>query len=859
MRITFKFHRWLLACLLLLGLAAAPAIAQVRATFDLPEQPLADSIRAIGQKTGTNILFDPALTAGKTARPVKGQLTVEEALAQALGGASELTVQRVRDGTLSVVARGRASSSDSGRAGAVALEGIVVTAQKREQLLVDVPASVAVIGNQEIERRGLIGMEDYLRSIPGVNQIDKGPASNSIVIRGITTTPEFENFASGATVATYFDEAPITGAGGTFVAGIDIRPVDIERIEVLRGPQGTAYGSSSLSGAVRIIPVKPRLDRFEGKVSAAYSNTAGYGDDNTMVQGAVNLPLLKDVFSVRLVGYRFDDSGFYRNIGGEDPALIAFGALHGLADYIRGHVEDDVGRMASTGGRVSARWQPTDRLSISFGYLKQDIEQHGKPEANVGPFLQSRTPVALQARLRGRAGEVGDSHIDVASGVAEFDLGWGTFTGVVSSVEGETAGHTTYSPSFNAILGPSALLSLGRYDATTYEARIASRLAGRVQFLAGLYHEDVKDRGFNNIWWPGPGAAPLGTNPQFIFDVRRKLEQDAAFGEVSYDITSQLTATIGGRYFRYDKTVNTLQEGGVVRTPIGTGRDAILSNSEDGDIYKANLSYKPRPGWLLYASFSQGFRLGRPDAGLVPFASLCDTNNDGIVDGTTIPIAETQSIKSDFLDNYEVGGKLTLFDKRLVIDTAMYHIKWDGLPINTIVGTCPIRYTTNAGSAESDGIEFQASFFPAEGLRFDFGFGYTNAVLTSDLPALNARKGARLPGTPKYNGNFAAQYDFNIAGRRAFARADAMYTGEFYGDLLATPGTKAGGYSKIDARFGIEIMRDFSAELFVKNLTDEDGYTWRGISGASSGAANPFFGYNLRPRTIGVQLNYRFG
>jgi len=158
----------------------------------------------------------------------------------------------------------------------------------------------------EIERRGAVGMEDYLRSVPGVAQIDNGPRSNAVVIRGISTSPENENASSGTTVATYFGETPITGGGGYGAGGIDVRPVDIERIEVLRGPQGTAYGSASLGGALRIIPNRPQLGAFTGNVSANYSSTSGRGGDNSMLQGTLNLPVVEDKFALRAVGYRFD-------------------------------------------------------------------------------------------------------------------------------------------------------------------------------------------------------------------------------------------------------------------------------------------------------------------------------------------------------------------------------------------------------------------------------------------------------------------------------------------------------------------------------------------------------------------------
>ncbi len=730
------------------------------------------------------------------------------------------------------------------------LEEIIVTATKRAQNVQDIPMSLTVIGNQEIERRGLIGMEDYLRSIPGVNQIDNGPYSNAIVMRGISTSPQFENFSSGTTVASYFDETPITAAAGQGAGGIDVRPVDIERIEVLRGPQGTAYGSSSLGGLTRIIPAKPKLDGFSARLGAFYSDTSGYGSGNSMVQGVFNIPVVKDRFALRVVGYRYEDSGFYRNIAGVDPASIAVAENYGLGNYVRGSIQNDIGNMVSIGGRLAALWQPTERLNLSLNYLTQKIEQDGSPVADVGKFDQTRVPIAPQGRVRGESGEINDADMDLANAVLTYDLGWATSTSVASRVDGSSVWtYADYAQPYSTT-GPSDFKSF------TAETRLASRLDGRFQFLAGLFYEDIDDDFRQTLDWPGtPATNPGRTDPMSLYISNRRLEQRAAFGEVSYKLTGKLTATLGGRYFDYDKSEAVFAEGGLRGIPLGTGVWQVLTTDEGGSSFKANLSYQPTERSLLYASWSEGFRLGRPTPG-VPTAT-CDPNGDGLIDGTNITVESTRHVASDFLENYEIGGKFTFFDRRMTVDTAIYHIDWDGLPIRygINVGTCLAGYTANVGAATSDGVEFQASVFVTRGLRIDFGGGYTKARLSKDAPALfpPAFDGDRLPGSPEVNANLAAQYDFKVAGYDTFVRADTLYTGKFYGDLQESLATRAGDYVKIDARAGVAI-KSLSLELFVRNLTNEDAFTWRSLS-ATRG---DFYGYRLRPRTIGLQLGYSF-
>ncbi len=785
----------------------------------------------------------------RVARPIADSARMEAArLARAAAPGSLQPVEAAKPG-----ATADQTSSSSASAG-LKVEEIVVTAAKRGlESVQDLPMSIAVITHQDIERRGLIGMEDYLRSIPGVNQIDQGAVSNAIVIRGITTQPQSENFYSGATVATYFDETPITAAAGIGQGGIDVRPVDIERIEVLRGPQGTAYGSGSLGGTLRIIPAKPKLDNFSAKLAASYSDTAREGGQGSMVQGVANIPLVANKFALRAVGYRYDESGFYRNIAGTDAATIAASDRFGLGDYVRGFVQDDIGHTLTTGGRLSALWQATDKLDLSVNLMTQKIEQDGWPAVDVGSYDQIRVPIAPQGRMRGEAGEIFDNEMNLLNTVVNYDFGWAALTSALSWIDADSAGSQATPASFIPFAGPSATIVHSDFKSFTAETRLVSKFAGRFQFLGGLFYEDVDNGYLNTLEWPGSLATnPFGTDPMAYNHLTRSLDQRAVFAELSYQLTEKVTATVGGRYFKYDKDQSQLLEGGLNGLPIGAGVEQRRKNGEDGSTFKASLSYKPVQSALMYASWAQGFRLGRPDAG-VPLGA-CDTDRDGLIDGTSVSIESTRGLESDFLDNYEIGGKFTLFDRRMAVDAAVYHIDWDGLPVNVRAPGCIYGYFANAGAASSDGVEVQASVFVSQGLKVDFGAGYTSAELSTDVPGFagSPRKGSRLPGSPKVSANLAAQYDFDVAGHKAFVRADSFYTGSFYGDFLQTPVMKAGDYIKVDARIGVA-FGNLNTELFVRNLTDEDTFTWRGSS-----VSTPFFGYRLRPRTIGVQLGYTF-
>ncbi len=915
---SIKLHRLSICTILcgVLGLSTGAAHAQTATyQFDLPAQPLADALRAVGRQTSKNILFDPALVERITAPALRAQLTLSEAVNQLLAGtrlsirdippntlvvqdgasagsvstplrADETAAPKTAEETLRLTQAASSSASaqktpsagssdsspsrsgsptdaanDSGSRG---IQEIIVTAQKRAERIQDVPISIAVMTGQDIERRGFIGMEDYLRAIPGVSQIDRGGIDNTIVIRGISVTPQNENLSTGGpTAASYFDEVLITSAAGKFAGGIDVRPVDIERIEVLRGPQGTTFGAAALGGAVRMIPVKPKLDGFGARLAGNYSNTGKLGGDNSMIQGMVNLPVLADKVAIRAVAYRYDESGFFRNVAGVDPGTLATAATRGLTDYVSGFVQDDVGRMTTVGGRFAALWQATDRLQLSVNFLTQRIEQDGDPTATVGPYEQARIPVDPRDRVRGEEGGTGDTHMDLASAVLSYDLGWSDLTAIGSWIN--SGSDWSYSADRVGILNPSSRAS-GRDKYLTGEVRLASKFTGRLQFLGGLFAQEWDDASLQVFHWPGTPAQNFWvTDPQSVSLQTFERTQNAIFGEVSYGFTEKLTLSLGGRYFEYEERAAALVEGGILGVPggiplvpLGAGVPVLSRGKDQGSTYKAQLAYKPTSDGLLYASWAQGYRIGPPDGPGVP-AGNCDIDNDGRVDNTNVTLESTKHVDPDELDSYELGAKFAFMDGRLALNASVYHIDWTGVPVRVqpTFSTSLCTFTANAGEATSEGMDLQLSFLATPGLRIDMSGGYTDAKLSKDVPAQGWRKGDRLPASPKLNANLGAQYEFDLASHRTFVRADTTYVGDFYGDLLETPGLKAGDYIQVDARAGVAIKKA-SVELFVHNLTNEDAYTWRGIGGSASGAVKPFYGYRLQPRTVGIQLTYDF-
>lgn len=877
---------------------AAISVAETSAqeySLDIPHKPVAAMLQDLSIQTGISVsmIVDDVDHRNLRVGPLKGRYTVDAALSELLAD-TDLTYTRVNGSMVVVTARnsngaggasttaqakaklhlladtqfvnaeansagaeatGAGAKNSSAEAKSPRMEEVVVTATKRAENILEVPLSIAAISAGEINKRGLVSAEDYLRGIPGANQVTDAFGGGSIVIRGMETSAANQNFSSGPTTATYFGETPTTNSAGlSGNMNVDLKLVDIERVEVLRGPQGTAFGNSSLGGAVRTIPVAPNVDEVEGRVSASYSDTADSGGDNNMMQAVFNLPLAKGKFAIRGSAFQFKDNGYYNNVAGSDPAFRAAAVTPWGAEAFAVD-QNEVGSSQYTGGRIAALFRASDDLKFTVTYLKQQTEIDGAlitgtggPAMTLqGGFNQAVLNVAPEHSVRGQAGPVADTDIDLASAVMEMNVGWGTVLATVSHIESETTNTTPYSWCCAPL--PISALAPSDHRDTSGEVRFASQLDGSWQFLVGLYGEQLNDEYSSNYLWHGdPALNPLDRGVRELGDYfdKRELKQKAAFGEVSWEFAPRWTITGGMRAYDYERT-------GRVDTTSGAffgavPRTTITDANADGTTFRGNLKFKPTDEALLYASWSQGFRLGSPQPGL---PAPCDADNDGLVDNSNLSIASTRSTKSDEVDNLELGAKFSLLDGRVTVTGDVYHMDWDGVPIRVNVGTCG-SYTANAGAARSRGVELQASFRITPSFRVDIGGSKVDAKLTKDAPDLfvPASKGDRLPGSPEYNANLALEYEFGLLDYDALVRFDSIYVGSFYGDLQESPNNEAGGYVKADLTARVTIQ-NLAMDLFVRNLTNQDDYTFRYLGFESHG-------YRLRPRTVGLQLSYEF-
>ena len=872
--------------------------------INLPQQNAADALNLLAEQTGVTFLFPYNVAETRQANPVVGRFTLMKALQLLLqdsdlsGGLTESGVviislkERSKNGegmgmkskknllaaTVAffvgggVASSGVAQGQDSGidESSGFQLEEIVVTASRREKSLNDTAISVAAVGGEEISRRNLSEMNDYLRTIPGVTFIDQGVAANTVVVRGLSVDPELEALISGPTVGVYFGEVPLSGLSALGTTS-DIKMIDLERVEVLRGPQGTLFGSGALGGAVRNIPNKPDLSELNGSIKTTYSETSGEGGENTKIEGVINIPIVEDVFAVRLVAYRHDTSGYVKNIAGTQLAtdgVIAIGATAGGAVAQYGGADlykdkGDVGNTVHEGGRLSLLWSPTEDLSVSFQYLDQEAEQEGLPfvQLNTGGYTQVALDFGDNVAVLAGKDEGLEDDVSISNLVLEYDLGWGDV--MSSSAWSNNDNARRYETSSFIGGGPLAQEALRENETFIQEIRLASKLEGDFQFIIGAYYEDIdvetiSDRVYgtaeNPDLLPGfvkpPGSPDPLVNPllnaatDFV-----ETDQTAIYGELSYDMTDQVTLTLGARRYDYEREAGRDDEGFL-------GNSLNVNKFDDsGTNLKFNVSYRPNDDTLLYLERSEGFRLGNTINPRPP-SSICDVNNDGLLDGTNAPIVD--GFGSDTTENLELGGKFSLLDSRLQINAALFRVDWQDIPLRVSAGKlesqvdriCFTSTVANAGEARSEGFEIETVYQLSEAFAINVGGSYTDVYLTEDFPADGASDGDRLPSSPDYNINLGLQYDFSLAGYPSYLLADYAYISEFY-NKIGENGDKGGDYGQVNVNAGIN-LGDFTLELFAQNLTDEDAITSVGVLEPDTRA------YRLRPRTIGLNVGYQF-
>jgi iron complex outermembrane recepter protein len=732
-----------------------------------------------------------------------------------------------------------------------ALEEITVTASKRgEESTLDVPGAIQAISGAQLARTGAEEFVDYAPQVPSLSYTDLGPGDKKYVIRGITST-------GPATVGLYYDEAVITGSNANDGGGRspDIRLFDLDRIEVLKGPQGTLYGASSMSGTIRYITMKPQLDELGGYAAAETSDTAE-GGTNFGINGALNLPLVTDKLGVRITGWNVENSGYI------DAVRIPSGPI------------EDANDETTRGARIALRWQASENLNLIASTTVQSLDAGGSARFTPAGVMSFGDDIAGFPSIPG--GDLvntditqspWDEKIKLYGLTAEYTGAGGIFTATSNYFDRNIDFVFDSSPIlfFFGVPIPGITLQPQERRITSSELRYASAFSGPLNFVAGAFLQDEKSDfrvEVMKINESGEAAAPFSRldsddalqNPDgntFFGRIDNdQTKQYAFFGEVNYAISERLSVLGGVRNFH--STLDSQNEtthpfGGFgPNIPVGVQTN---SASASKTTFKGNISYKFTSAGLAYATVSEGFRVGGTNAADLPFAS-------------GIP----PSYEPDSLVNYELGAKTELLDRKLRLNAAVYRIDWSDIQVLAIDQTGAFPFTTNAGTAEVKGFELEANAILAPGLQLDFGGSFQDAKLTEDQPLIPnnpnlGKNGDRLPNVPRVQFNAALTYSFAVGGAAEMSlRADVSHRGKTDTQFNnAASNTIPNGFNvPLDAYDLVNLRanlswNDWVVGLFAKNVTDE-----RAEVDAIASSQDPLARITTRPRTVGLAVSKTF-
>ena len=778
--------------LLWLGLSFASLCAGARAqnaivTVHIRSEPLAEALVDFAVQAGLSINESGVDFRDAASNAVDGSFTQQDALARLLAGTG-YEFEFVTPDTVEIRVASRAQTRP-----APAIEKVVVTATKRREVAQLLPYSIAVSKGTELESMGVESSTGLTPYIAGLTATNMGAGEDKLFVRGLTDSvlPGL----SESVVGLYLDETRIAGDA----PDPDLQLIDIDRVEVLRGPQGSLYGAGALTGLVRIVTRKPVFGEFQSTIGASLATTAG-GELSGGVNAMVNLPIVPGELALRLAGYLDRKPGYVDDL-----------ALHA----------SNTNRTTIAGGRSALAWQPDDAWTITANAAFQETRAEDSQYylQSLGPDDRNnllREPHYDRIFLTGVTAEAGFSGVDLVSNTSFLDRRLRTRFDASQAWPALTG----FAP------GPSPFDYTRSIISFTHETRLSSADDGRWDWLSGLYLAWRAEDFMSTLIGPDAGGAPILGRMETRDD---RANEAALFGEVTYRFTPELSLTAGARAFYADHIVKADRSGLLVSgTPIFRGK-----SSQSGVAPKLVLSYRPSDAETYYAQFSEGYRLG----GL---------NVDGPPDATGEP---ERSFDSDSLRNYEIGAKLDLFGGTMVANSALYLASWSNVQTDQIAPDGAF-YILNAGDVRDLGLELDLAAQPLANLNVQAHGFWNNARLSHTNPLLVANGGG-LPGAPNMSIGLSARYDIALDELgNAYLGASFDYVGTShlgFGENTPT----MGNYRLLNVRLGW-MRGHWQAVLFADNLTGDVQNTFA--------FGNPF---NIeterqitppRPRTIGLSL-----
>lgn len=867
-RRTHCFVHAIYVALVTFGLSALPAAAYAaglddKIVFDIPAQPLESALLRFSQQASVQLLTSSDELPSAQSKGVSGRLAVRVALTTLLQGTG-LIFAVVRDGTIAIRPAGESSAATpvratrlaqidedvraagpasatltgAGQAGRateaenastepVTLHEIVVTSTKLgAQRLGDVPVSITAIREEQIYRAGMKSFVDYARHVPGLGFQSLSAAGDRDDIRGgrrLNLRGIESGYDGVPTVAYYIDDAPIPV--------MDPKLFDIERIEVLRGPQGTLYGANSMGGAVRLVLNKPVLNESDYRGDVGLTSVS-HGEEGYSTNQMVNVPLIEDALAIRAVGYYRFDGGYIDNVLRANPAGTQV-------------VEQDINDEKSWGARLAATIQATDSLTITPSVFRQETRidygnEYTSSFQDLAVFNKRvATPERNDFTLYATEVRWTFGNWEIFSATSRFES---TFDSVEDS--------TDYYYQFGITTPDEIARNVQEISSERFseELRVSYKGARFGAVIGGFYLDE--DRFFEQDF---PRSYGDRSRPDFFYGTQANEEEQLAFfGEGSFKFTERFSATAGLRWFRGEQSQDTrFYNSGVL------DEKPVISSSASSVSPKLQLSYKPGADKMIYVSATKGFRPGGPNAA-VPLTSQ----------GCPEALAELgfseapAEYEPDELWSYEVGSKLS-FGRSATINVAAYSIDWTDVQQTVFLGAfatqeCGFTFIGNVGKAKSEGVETELSLNVGERLTLSGAVGYTDSRFTRSNPSIGIEADDRLPLVPQWTASAGAQYTFSMPnGREGYLYADAAYRDKSL-DGLSTHDLES--YTTFNARLGTQLSGRLELVLFVDNLSDERAQ----LNVFRIPPTGPLPSNLLeqaisnRPRTVGLTLRYGF-
>jgi len=716
-------------------------------------------------------------------------------------------------GNAAVPAATAASTAEPGVTN-LGVQTVTVTATRRREPARDVPVQVNVVSTENLERSGATSLSDYMSDMPGVDiKTTNGPGLGQVSIRGVTTGDQ-----TVATVGFYVDDVPF-GSSSAFTAGstmaLDMSLLDLNHIEVLRGPQGTLYGAGAMGGLLKYVTNEPDSTEFSGKATLGFSATNKGGNSN-VESGVVNVPLKDGVAAARIAVFRDHQGGYVDAVG---PAA-----------------GKNIDNGDTTGGRLSLLVEPTSKLHLRLTAVDQQIKRNGNSIVDYDISTGRPTEGDLQRQLSVREPYL--VSIGLVSADIEYEMGWARLNSVTSAQQEKTRNRldaSFYDPALTAALQTpvtdSRLDSAPGVTKHTQEFRLTSA-PGTFEWLGGLFF--TSEVGHDSKVLAGTIVAS-GTDIDAITIAQpSNYKELAGYGDLTWNMSKELSLTGGLRIARNRQTYDVVTSG--VAGPQG-------SSAETAKTYLATVRYALSPVSNVYFRAASGYRPGGPNPPALDAG------------GNVIP-GSPLSFKSDTLWSYELGYKGDLLDKRLSVETSLYDIEWKGIQQPMAIGSGSV--IVNAGRARVTGAELFAKYQVTPAWTLNTSLSTIDAKLTEDAPSLGP-SGSRLPNSAHFAGAFGATGNFELMQHAAYAGVSIRYVGErnsgFDSAQSSQPNFKMPSYSLTDLQGGMTFGK-VDLGLYVRNLFDK-----RAILSADSALVafgSPLHATVAQPRTIGATLSASF-